>query len=269
MVYTALIGSYERPSEQPIALESSTKFICFTDDETLQSEYWNIILVKPRYPSDPIRSARYLKIHSNVVLPEYDQTLWIDNRVILLVDPTALFETVLGENLLVLPGHSFRETVKDEFDAVLDQRLDDPRRVRRQFDDYIANSPEVLNEPVLWTAILFRRKCEQVARFESCWHEQVLLHSRRDQLSVGYAITTEGITHSTLQIDNHASNMHTWVDAKLAGRVENGGRWNASTYRAGSMLADYTNRYRVIRGIRKILGRPVRLASRDRKLDNG
>src|ERR1700712_2653389 len=86
VVYTALVGGYEELLEQPLARSSTVDFVCFTDDDSLRSEDWEVRRVEPALAADRIRSSRTLKIAGHPSLSDYDESLWIDNRVQLLVD---------------------------------------------------------------------------------------------------------------------------------------------------------------------------------------
>ena len=125
-VYTALFGRYEDLLAQPIAAESELDFICFTDDPELSSDSWRIELVEPPLRSDPARSSRYPKICAHRFLDGYDTSLYIDNSVLLTRAPEEIVEMLLPDRGAAFgaAAHSFRETVEDEFVAVMDAGLD-------------------------------------------------------------------------------------------------------------------------------------------------
>lgn len=212
-VYTALIGGYELLLEQPVALNSTLPFICLTDDPSLTSETWDIRIVEPAFPQDSIRSARALKIRGHPILAEFDETLWIDNTVLLKAEPTELLDQWLAHADLALPVHSFRENVAAEFDVVASQLIDDPARVNEQRAHYAASSPDVLKQRVHWTAVLARRATPSVQRLMLRWFDEVLRHSRRDQLSIGLALSSADFPVFEIDVDNFASDWHEWPKA--------------------------------------------------------
>lgn len=209
-VYTALLGGYEELIEQPIAHESSIPFICLTDDPDVRSDTWEIQLIEPRLPMDLIRSARVLKVRGHANLQPYQETLWIDNSVRLKVAPESLMTEWLDDADIALPRHSYRRQVISEFDIVAREGLDDPSRVYEQLMHYSALRPEVLEEHPYWTAIIARRWTPGVTEAMSLWLDHVLRYSRRDQLSVTYALIATGLDPHVLDVDNFESDWHEW-----------------------------------------------------------
>ncbi len=211
VVYTALLGGYERLNEQPVAARSEVPFVCFTDDPALVSESWDVRLVEPALGADPVRSARRLKILGPPLDPAPETTLWIDNSVVLTVPPEQLLDEWLDGVDFAAPLHSFRERVVDEFEAVLHDERDDPGRVNEQLSHYLSSCPEVLELKPLWTALLARRRTPLVHEFSAEWYEHVLRYSRRDQLSVRVALAhAVRLPFRAIPIDNIASHLHRW-----------------------------------------------------------
>ena len=210
-VYTALIGAYERLNEQPVAASSTVPFTCFTDDPGLRSDTWRIVRVDPAFAQDPVRSARRLKILGHPSLDELDETLWIDNSVVLSASPDDILDEWLDGTDVAMPRHSFRDTLMDEFDAVVSAGLDDPARVYEQLQHYADVAPRVLGQPPLWSALIARRHTPAVSRFNALWYEHVLRYSRRDQLSVLMAMSlAPDVSVRAVEIDNYASDLHRW-----------------------------------------------------------
>lgn len=210
VVYTALIGGYEDLVEQPVAADSETPFVCFTDDASLTSRTWEIRQIKTVFPGDPVRSARAVKICGNEYVDRFDESLWIDNTVQLRVDPTVILDEWLREADFSLPQHSFRRQVIDEFELIVRFEGDDRTRVMEQLAHYTEQLPDLLLRPVLWTAILARRKSPLVETTMRIWLDHVFRYSRRDQLSIVHAIASSGIPFKMIPLDNHDSNLHSW-----------------------------------------------------------
>jgi hypothetical protein len=190
-VYTVLLGAYENLNEQPINRDSKIDFICFTDNRNLKSESWKLIYIDPVFPFDIARSSRIPKICPHRFLKEYDVSLYIDNGVILRKPPEVIYnELIGGKNVdFVCFKHSFRETVLDEFIAVASLQYDDLNTVLEQLNVYHLVDPEVLSEKPLKGGFLLRRHNNQrVVDTMEEWLAHVLRYSRRDQLSLNYAI---------------------------------------------------------------------------------
>ncbi|GAA3686202.1 hypothetical protein GCM10022237_50800 [Nocardioides ginsengisoli] len=215
-VYTALIGSYELLQEQPVARTSDVPFICLTDDPALTSETWEVRLVEPAFAMDSVRSSRVLKVLGGG-LDDYDETLWVDSRIVLQADPHEILDAMLAEGDLGFLLHSFRDSVLTEFDVCARSGLDEPGRIYEQLMHYAETRPETLDEVPLWGAIIARRWTPDVHRAMRSWIDHILRYSRRDQLSSRYVLADfDRLT--TFAIDNLDSPWHHWVDESLIGR---------------------------------------------------
>ncbi|WP_439549046.1 ATP-grasp fold amidoligase family protein [Falsiroseomonas sp.] len=227
-VYTALTGGYERLNEQPMARQSGLRFICLTDDPGLRSDTWECRVIQPTFWMDPVRSQRDLKIRPHLYLPEFEASTYIDNSVILEQPPEALWAARDTRAGLCLPRHTGRATLLDEFVAVARLSLDDSARIFEQLNHYTIAHPELLEEPVWWTAILLRQHHRpEVRRFGEAWAAHVLRYSRRDQLSVNLAIRAAGLIPYVLPLDNRRSTFHRWPETP--GRARDAGPRNAAT----------------------------------------
>ncbi len=211
-VYTCLLGEYEQLNLQPAAATSGLDFICFTDMPGLVGTGWRVVQVTPAFPFDPVRSQRLLKMSPHDLLPDYDVSLYIDNSVVLTADPAALIAEWLGADAaMAVPGHSFRESVADEFMEVLRLGLDDGWRVIEQLQHYRMSHPEVLSEPPYWSGMIARRHhAPSVVAAMGRWQAHVLRYSRRDQLSLNLAAQQAGLAVRRISLDNHASAFHRW-----------------------------------------------------------
>lgn len=235
-IYTVLMGGYEGLKEVTTSADDRVDSICFTDDPTLKSDTWQIHLVTPAFPSDPIRSQRMLKIRGHERLREYESTLYVDNSVRLDVPAGDIIDSWLADPAvdIAVPLHSYRESVLDEFDELLAGHYDDPGRLYEQLIDYSEDHPEALEAKPYWTAIIARRTNPRVDAAMAVWADHVLRYSRRDQLSVRVALDGGDAVVRPIEIDNFASPLHAWpvevhrkvAQGKFSGRI------------AGPMIAD-------------------------------
>lgn len=212
-VYTVLVGDYETLNEQPVAASSDMPFLCLTDNPRLTSQSWRIVQVPTAFAMDPIRSQRLLKIcpHQIDALAEFDQSLYIDNAVLLRQPPEAFIESMEWGSGFGLPFHSFRDSVHDEFIEVARLGLDDQSRIFEQLNHYLAQGDPALEERPLWAAILLRdHRNLAVLRAMDVWMAHVLRYSRRDQLSINTALHQSGLNADRWALDNRASWFHTW-----------------------------------------------------------
>lgn len=226
-VYTCLLGGYEHLNEQPVAKDSQTSFICFTDNKHLSSETWTLVPVKPTFSMDPMRSQRVIKAKPWDFLSEYESSIYIDNSVVLKEPPEKIIEFYGFKGGLALAEHSFRDTVMDEFVEVSRLGLDDQSRIFEQLNHYMIDDPELLSAKPFWGGLLIRAHHDpRVKKMGELWLEHILRYSRRDQLSLNLAIKTAGLDPLRLDLDNRVSWLHDWP--VMPGRDYKSGQKNAA-----------------------------------------
>jgi hypothetical protein len=211
-VYTALIGRYEKLNEQPLAAESPFPFICLTDDKTLESKSWEVRHIEPQLSCDAIRSQRELKIRAHRFMQEFDESIYIDNSVLLNTSPVPIFDMLdEAQDGVVMMPHSFRHSLLDEFLEVWRLGLDDEFRIFEQLNHYWFSHPDALSEKPWWGGLIARRhNLDRLNAAMDTWASHVLRYSRRDQLSVNIAFRQSGIRPLALKRDNHWSEYHRW-----------------------------------------------------------
>jgi hypothetical protein len=210
VIYTNIIGDYERLNEELVPDFPGIPLLCFTDNKNLKSDKWNCVYIEPKFSSDPIRSSRYLKIIGHELLNEFEEIMWVDNCVQLKPNAVSLFNIYLKSNDLAIPIHSFRENLKEEFITVLDYGYDDPRILLNQMNDYNHESSEILKSKVFWNGIILKRNNLIVKDAMRLWFDQLLKYSKRDQLSLPYVLSKVKINFESINIDNFESEFHKW-----------------------------------------------------------
>jgi hypothetical protein len=183
VVYTCLFGYSEHFNDFAYRRDD-IDFVCFTDDPELRSEFWSMRLV-PQRDLDPARMAKRIKALPHRFLPEYEWSLYIDNTVRLKVPPAQLFDELLAPSAspFVCFRHPERDCVYQEAEEVIALAFDDPQRVREQMRAYRELGYPAHNG-LAKSTFLLRRHCDpKLSPVMQRWHEEVLRHSARDQLS--------------------------------------------------------------------------------------
>lgn len=210
-VFTSLTGDYEKLNEFGVDAPDGVDRICFTDDPMLTSSTWRVIHVPLALPSDPMRSQRVVKIVGHPELDGYSETLYVDNSVRLTVSPNEVLDNWLEHADLAIPRHSFRETVAAEFTEIRAAELETYARIDEQREHYEAEAPQVLSQRPYWNGMIARRpSAPDVRATMDLWMMHVLRYSRRDQLSINFAIAATGIEAAQIPIDNYSSPFHEW-----------------------------------------------------------
>lgn len=210
-VYTVMIGRYETLNEQPQLRESKLPSICFTDDPELTSDSWEIRQIRPRFPMDPVRSQRDIKIRPHLYLPDFEASLYIDNTVVLNVPPEQIIDAFASPSGVAMPTHSYRKTLLDEFIEVMRLNYDDASRIAEQLNHYAVHEPDLLSAQPLWSGLMIREhhRPEIIDAMET-WLAHVLRYSRRDQLSSLHAFRSARLAPRVIEIDIKSSWFHSW-----------------------------------------------------------
>jgi Protein of unknown function (DUF616) len=210
VVYTCLFGFSEHFNDFTYRRDD-IDFVCFTDDPELRSRFWRVKLMA-RGTLDPARMAKKIKALPHRFLPKHDWSLYIDNTVRLKVPPAQLFDELLAPSAspLVCFRHPERDCVYQEAEEVIALGFDDPERVREQMRVYRQRGYPARNG-LAKTAFLLRRHLDaSLAPVLEHWHEQVVRHSKRDQLSFNPVTWFERFETRYLDLDFQKYQLLDW-----------------------------------------------------------
>lgn len=191
VVYTALFGGYDELFEIPDDGRSCCDYICFTDDENLESSSWEIRVVAPTLPSNMMN--RMYKILPHKFLHDYDRSLYVDANIIIKRDLSGLVEEHLKNSTFVAMRHPERNCVyleglacivknKSKFDMVASQ-LVSYRKLGFPADYGLSNNSVLLrlhNEPHLISLM-------------NSWWAELNKFTQRDQLSLQFLLWKHNI----------------------------------------------------------------------------
>lgn len=188
VIYTSIFGSYDGLIPQPKF--KNIDFICFTDQD-FKSKNWIIKKQSPPFPNDNTRSSRVFKILPHKYLQEYDRSVFIDGNYIVKNNITQLIDRLDKSDMLVFDHNQCddaRNTVQEELNSLIKiGNKENPEVMKKQVDEYIEDGfPD--NTGLVSSAVLLRNHMQpNVINTMNFWWEQLLKHSRRDQLSFNYA----------------------------------------------------------------------------------
>lgn len=186
-IYTAIFGDYDDlkiPKNEFIKQEAD--FICFTDNPNLKSDFYNIIPFK-RIHKDPVRNARYCKVMSHKLLPEYEYVIWVDANLVIVTDNvTSFLKNYLNDANIAAYHHDCRNCLYEEAEWCMSVPVDNPRVIQRQMKKYKMNHYPI-NDGLINSNIIFRRNfVSEIYKLNESWYNEIKEGSRRDQLSFNY-----------------------------------------------------------------------------------
>jgi len=212
VVYTAVFGNYD--DVFPVNSKWNCDFVCFTDNPSMVSPGWRVLLVQLNDES-PAQANRHYKMLPHKFLQDYECSLYVDGNIKIVADPGVLFNKYLGKGVIAIPKHQDRNCAYAEARLCIEGGLVNKEVTEQQMSRYAADGfPEKFG--MTENSIIFRRHHdENVMDIMEFWWEEYCSGGRRDQLSLPYLIwkhkvgvleVVEGPRISTkhFEIDLHA-----------------------------------------------------------------
>jgi hypothetical protein len=191
VVYTALFGDYDRLID-PAEDFDNCHFICFTDQENLKSDIWEIRLVSSEI--DTVRMNRLYKIKPHLFLSEYEKSVYVDANIFIKSNPFYLLDTYLKFSNIAAPAHPLRNCIYDEGIACIDNKKAPQLEVDRQLAIYkMKGFPK--NYGLCEMNIIYRNHNESsIINLMNEWWIEFENGAKRDQLSFFYCCWKNNIT---------------------------------------------------------------------------
>ena len=184
--YTCIFGNYESLKD-PKYISSNFDYICFTDNENLNSDKWKIILCTSLNFGNK-KNNRCIKILTHIIFKQYDFSIYIDGSLQILDDLNIIKDNICKEHKLYLLPHPQRNCIYHEFFGCLQWNKDDPKIMYEQLNKY-HNEGYPYNYGLSENTIICRyhndKKCINIM---NQWWNEILNGSYRDQLSLFYSI---------------------------------------------------------------------------------
>lgn len=206
VLYTCITNGYDDIGEIacPGYINYNWDYVCFTDDEKLiETKYIGVWEIRPlAFTSlDNTRNNRWHKIHPHVLFPEHKESIYIDANIDIL--SPYLFDAISKvDKPFIAPRHPIHSCVFKEFELVLSEFLDDPKRILEE-RAIISQSGMPAMYGLTENNILYRRHHEaSIVSVMNEWWEMVEKYSRRDQLSLSWLLWKNGIRIEDISIPN-------------------------------------------------------------------
>lgn len=204
VVYTAIVPSEFDKLCSAMYPNKDVKYICFTDEPDKISYWhnefknWEIRKIEREY-EDPQRDQKKVKILCHKFV-EADVSIYTDPNIMFYRDPAE--EVVLKfieENDLALHINPYYNNIYVEGEVVLSR--DKPNLVEDQLIKYKKDGfPGSLEGQVSMFAggFIIRRHTKLIEEFNTNWWNEIVKHSKRDQLGLNYTIWKMGIKCSSI-----------------------------------------------------------------------
>ncbi len=185
-IVVGISNNYDR-LRRPQRRVPGADYICFADRPV---DGFGIYRIAPIdfFHADPVRTARYLKTHLHLYCPGYDTVCWVDANAEIRGDIAPMIEKFQrsGEVFATVP-HPFRNGVYEEAAECKALEYDSAHVI----DDHMARYREEgfdVSDLVETGFFICRISDPRARRFLTAWWREIDRGSRRDQLSVNYAL---------------------------------------------------------------------------------
>ncbi len=189
-VFTANTGGYDSV-KLPLFVDSEIDYFLFTDRPVPNVGFWK---VKPitYYETDPTRSARFVKTHPHNLLKDYDIAVWVDGNINLVGDIQPMLKNFWesDHDVAAIP-HPHRLNIYEEYEACLSLKKDDQDVMKTQIDRYRENQFD--HSDLAETGFMFFKiRSKDLPGKLNAWWKEIASGSKRDQLSLNFAIGKQG-----------------------------------------------------------------------------
>lgn len=195
-VYTSLFGGCDTLAPVPDIFSKDIRYICFTD-ELHDAAGWEYVICEPTLQSDNL-SAKLYKILPFSFLNEFDGALYVDANTEFLNDPADLINRYLSQESWVMIEHPERCGLYEEAAAIITAAKYPAEDVVRQVSAYeekgYSASQGLCEASFIWR----RHDAPQLQDFMKIWWDHILTYSSRDQLSLAFLFSDEGLKPKVL-----------------------------------------------------------------------
>ena len=191
-VYTSVSKGYDS-LKLPERIDRRFNYVIFTDDPRIDGLGVYDVRPLPVKNLDNARAIRYAKTHPHVLFPQHEAAIWVDTSIMVQGNIVPLLNQFMASGKAIGNfTHYMRQSVYEEFEASIELGKADYDILKRQMWHYKRQGFE--NQDLSENGILFfNLGHERLGAAMEAWWQQILDFSTRDQLSLGYALSTNGV----------------------------------------------------------------------------
>lgn len=190
-VYTFIFGDYD-DLKSPTIITPGWDYICFTDDPSLRSDVWDVRL-SPRGRADRQLEHKKYGIKHMILFHRYLKGYNLSLSIGAQLELNCNLDDLMREHFrasddMMICRHEERDCIYDEAEVCKTSVLDDPARIDAHMQRYRAMGYPAHNG--LYATGIIARWHDRANVRAMCefWWEEYRRGSRRDQLSLNYAI---------------------------------------------------------------------------------
>lgn len=174
--------------------EENTYFVLFTNtippwNIQVGEIVWEIRPLAWQIEDDDRRTARWHKMHSHVLFPDAEYTVWLDGTQVIqrIYIAHDLVARNIWDKLIATFRHPVRCCIYKEAEKCIEIKKDVFYLIKRQMQKYKQEGYPAKNWLAETTCVI-RKNTPEMTNFNICWWNEIKRHSLRDQLSFDYLI---------------------------------------------------------------------------------
>ena len=239
-IITSIYGNYDNLKIQNINDKNMVDWYCFTDNNNLKSDLWNIILTPYHIQNNKKDYSNFKNNYSNIkdkktynmmcakyykaktheinILSDYDYYIWIDGSILLRPNFISNIIDIINTNSqpkLICFKHSVRDNIKDELEVSLKLEKYKNQDLKNQYNQYINNGyPDSIG--LFENTIMIKKNDAKINKLFDEWWIQNLKYSYQDQISLPYVMWKLNIIPDYIINENVFNNQtYSYVDYNL------------------------------------------------------
>ena len=205
-IFTYIFDNYDNLKD-PLVITPGWEYLCFSDKK-INNTAWTQLDTETAYKNIKCskRKASLLKIeHAKQVPPDCDIVVTLDGSMLLNTNLDDFINEFWEEGIdLLIARHPLRDCIYDEAEAVMNLKLDTPENVIPQMQRYFHEGFPP-HQGLYGTRMMIKNnKSSKLRVVCEIWADEYKRGSRRDQLSLNYAIwkaNKEGIHLNIKELD--------------------------------------------------------------------
>mgnify|MGYP003289656241 CR=1 FL=1 len=188
--YTCCTGGYDDISQHNI-IHPDWDYVYFTDNKELIKRkrigHWEIRPLEFSKLTN-VKNARWHKINTHILFPEYEYSLWLDANIVINSENVIkkVSEMMKDNVLLSVPLHPERTCIYQEAEEIIKLNIDFKETVNDEIN-FLKKKKFPANMGLHETCIIFKRH-NKIKRISRLWWKLVKRFSKRDQLSFDYTL---------------------------------------------------------------------------------
>lgn len=194
-IYTCIIGNYDSPRE-PLYIPNNCDFYYISDKNILkENTKWKYIDIKQIERTDGLTNAeknRFVKIHPELIFPDYNYSIYIDGNIKIISDPTEFIQNIPMCGIATFMHPTNNCAYAELQNCIKLHKVD--KKSAFKYTEYMKQNGMPMHYGLAYCGFLVREHNNKVCiKIMSEWWEEYLHYIKRDQTPFAYILFKNGI----------------------------------------------------------------------------